>query len=98
MASSSLRKVLGLLDALAGEVELAHFRQTVDEVGDFLAEQILDLVLGGLRVLDRVVQQGRGDGGVVELEIREYGGDFKRDARSRVARGAALVAMRAFMA
>ena len=45
-------------------------------------------------VLDRVVQQRRGDGRVVELEVGEDRRDFERMGEIGVARGALLLAMR----
>ena len=45
-------------------------------------------------VLDRVVQQRRRDGGVVELQVGQDRGDFERMGEIGIARGALLLAMR----
>ena len=66
----------------------------VDQIGDFLAEIFLDVVIGDQRVFDGVVQQRRDDGGHVELQVGEDGGHFQRMGEIGIARGAELLAMR----
>ena len=60
-----------------------------------MAEQAVDLGPGGVGILDRVVQERRSDGGVVELEIGEDRGDLERMREIRIARGPLLLAVRA---
>ena len=50
--------------------------------------------IGGERVLDGVVQQRGDDGGDVELEVGQDGGDFERMGEIGIARGAELLAVR----
>ena len=63
-------------------------------VADVLAEHLVDLGAGGGGILDRVVQQRRGDGGVVELEIGQDRRDFERMREIGIAGGTLLLAMR----
>ena len=89
-----LAQVLSLLGFLGDEVELFQLGEAFDERADILAEQLIDLGTRRGGVFDRVVQQRRGDGGVVELEVGQDRGDFNRMREVRIARGAALIAMR----
>jgi hypothetical protein len=66
----------------------------VDQRADFGAEQLVDLSERRLGVLDRVVQHGCDDGGVVELQVGEDRRDFERMGEERIAGGALLRAMR----
>ena len=54
-----LAEILGLLGLVGLQFEARQLGHAVDEVGDFLAEQALDVVERRDRVLDRVVQQTR---------------------------------------
>ena len=94
IASRSLRRFSACLASLRDEVELLELGQALDQGADVLAEQLVDLGAGGRRVLDRVVQQRRRDGGVVELEVGQDRRDFERMGEIRVAGGALLLAMR----
>ena len=89
-----LAEVLGGAFVLRLRLDLAELGDSVDQPGDVLAEQLLDLVRGRQRVLDRVVEDRGGDRLVVELEIGEDARDLDRMAEIRVARGALLVAVR----
>ncbi len=89
-----LAEVLGLLRLLGDEVEAADLGQPVDELADLGPEQLIDLRAGNRRVLDDIVQKRRDDGGVVELQIGEDGGDFEGMGEVGIARGAPLVAVR----
>ena len=89
-----LAQVLRLLGFLGDEVELLQLGQALDQRADVGAEQAVDLGAGGRGVLDGVVQQRGGDGGVVELEVGEDRRDFERMGEIRIARGALLLAMR----
>ncbi len=61
-----LAEVLGLLRPFGHEVEPLDLGQAIDERPDLRAEQLVDLLAGGGRVLDGVVQDGGHDGGIVE--------------------------------
>ena len=66
----------------------------VDQRADLGAEQRVDLAARGAGVLDGVVQQRGGDGGVVEPHLGEDRGDFERMGEDRGARGPLLIAVR----
>ena len=89
-----LAQVLGLLGLARDEVEPLELGEALDQAADVLAEQLVDLGAGRLGVLDRVVQQRRHDGGVVELEVGEDRRDLERMGEIGIARGAQLLAMR----
>ena len=89
-----LAQVLGLLGLARDEVELLQLGQALDQMADVGAEDLVDLGARRRRVLDRVVQQRRRDGGVVELEVGQDRRDFERMGEIRVAGGALLLAMR----
>ena len=54
-------EVLGLCRSLFAEDSTADFRQSIDDLGDFRAENILDVLDGVVGVLDHVVKQCRAD-------------------------------------
>ena len=89
-----LAQIFGLLRLLGDEIELLQLGQAFDQNADVVAEQAVDLGAGRVGVLDRVVQQRRGDGRVVELELGEDRGDLERVGEIRIAGGALLLAMR----
>ena len=89
-----LAEILRLLGALGENFQLGELGDAVHQTGDLLAEILLDVLIGDQRVLDRVVQQRGHDGGHVELELGEDGGDFQRMGEIGIARGAELLAMR----
>ena len=89
-----LAEILGLLRVLGDEVELAELGQAVDQAADLLAERLVDVLAGDGGVLDRVVQHGRDDGRVVDLELGQDRRDFERMREIGIARGALLAAMR----
>ena len=60
----------------------------------FVAEQLLDLLAGRERVLDRVVEDGGDDRLVVEVQVGEDAGHLDRVAVIRIAGGALLGAVR----
>ena len=86
-----LAEVLRLALLARGEGELADLRDAVDEVGDLGAELALEIRLGGVRVLEDVVQEPRRHRGHVHLEVHEEAGHLERDgtgtARRRRAAG-----------
>ena len=83
MASSSLRKFSACVGLLGDEIELLDLGQALDQRADLVAEELVDLLAGGLGVLDRVVQHGRHDGGVVEPELGQDARPPRADARNR---------------
>ena len=95
MASRSLRRFSACLASLETRSSRFSLVRPSTRSADFLAEQPIDLDAGGVGILDRVVQQRRGDGGVVELEIGEDRGDLQRMGEIRIAGSALLLAMRA---
>ena len=89
-----LAKILGLLGVPGDEVELAEFGQAVDQPADLFAERPVDLLARDRRVFDRVMQHRRRDRRIVDLELRQDGGDFERMGEIEIARGALLAAVR----
>ena len=66
-----LAQILGGALVLRLRLDLAELGDAVDQPGDVLAEQLLDLLGRGERVLDRVVEDRGDDRLVVELEVGE---------------------------
>ena len=89
-----LAEVLALRRPLGDEVEPLDLGQAVDERADLGAEDLVDLLERRLGVLDSVVQHGGRDGGVVELEVGEDGGDFEGMAEEQDRRRPASGAVR----
>ena len=73
-----LAEVLGGALVLRLGLDLAQLGDAVDQPGDVLAEQFLDLLRGSERVLDGVVEDRGGDGQVVELQVGEDARDLDR--------------------
>ena len=73
---------------------LRELGDAVDQPGDVRAEQLLDLLGGRDRVLDRVVEDRGDDRLVVEMEVGQDAGHLDRMAVIGVARGALLRAVR----
>ena len=90
-----LPEVLRLPLLPRGEGELADLGHSVDEVGDFRPELPRQVVLGGPRILEHVVQEAGDDRGDVHLEVHEEAGDFQGVGEVGLARCAllALVAL-----
>ena len=88
-----LAEILALGRALRHEVEPLDLGQAVDEGADLGPEGLVDLLQGRLGILHRIVEHRRGNGRVVELEVREDGRDFQGMAEEQVAGGTLLVAM-----
>ncbi len=72
-----LPEILGLPFLAGRKGNRADLRHTLDDVGDFLAEQLLDPLGGRERVLDDVVQQPGRHGHDVQLHVRQRVGDFE---------------------
>ena len=80
----------------ARRVAAAHLGQlgdAIDQLGDFIAEQLADLADVDVAVLDHVVQQAGDDRRLVELEVGEKAGHRHRVREIRVARMAHLLAV-----
>jgi hypothetical protein len=88
-----LAEVLGLRLLERRELDAVDLRDAVDEVRDGLAEALGDLALGGRRVLDDVVQEGRDQGLRVEVPFGEDPGDRERVGDVRLAALAVLARM-----
>ncbi len=94
MAKEELAEVLGLSARLRLQLDARELGDAVDEAGDLGAEAALDVGKGGKRILDRVVEEGRHDGIVVELVARQDARDFEGMGEVGVARLALLAAVR----
>ena len=64
---------------------LRELGDAVDEEGDLVAELALDVVVGGERVLDHVVEQAGADAGGVEAQLGDDAGDRRRVDEVRIA-------------
>jgi hypothetical protein len=73
-----LAEALGLLVFLVVEVDAAELGDPVDEEGDLLAEALLDVLEGRLRVLHHVVHERGGHARGVELHLRDHRGHARR--------------------
>ena len=89
-----LAEVLGLPLLARGEGQLADLGHAVDQLGDLLAELAAEILLGGLGVLEDVVQQAGRHRGDVHLEADEQVGDLERVGEVRLAGGAVLTLVR----
>ena len=85
-----LADVLGLVIFAVGELDLVELGDAFDDVGDLLAEALLDFGGGDVGVFDGVVEQAGGDGGGVHLQLGEDEGDFEGMNDVGFARGALL--------
>ena len=88
-----LAEILRLLGAFGKNFQLGEFGDAVHQAGDLVAEILFDILIGDQRVLDGVVQQRGDDGGHVQLEFGQDGGDFQGMGEIGIARGAELLAM-----
>ena len=88
-----LPEVLRLLLLARRDVDLADLRDAVDQRRDLGAERLLDLLEGGERVLDGVVQEPRRDARHVEPHVGDDPGDLHRMRQVRLAREAPLAAV-----
>ena len=86
-------EVLGLFGFSGHQVELLQLGKTFHQVPDIRTEYLIDLGACGRRVLDRIVQQRRRDGGIVELQIGQNRCNFKRMREVWIAGGALLLAV-----
>ena len=93
-SEQKLAQVLRLLRLARHQFEPVELGEALDELPDVVAEHRVDLGAGRLGILDRVVQKRGGDRRIVELQVGEDRGDFKRMREIRVAGGALLAAMR----
>ena len=88
-----LAQVFRLLRLLRDEVELLQLGQSLDELSDVGAEQLIDFSPRRRRILDRVVQQRDGDRRLVEMHVGQDCGDFERMREIRIARSPPLMPM-----
>ncbi len=72
-----LADVLGLAVFAVGELDLVDLGDAFDDVGDLVAKVGFDLLAGGGSIFDRIVEQAGGDGGRVQLHLRQNFSDFK---------------------
>ena len=89
-----LAEILGLGGGLRAQLQLRQLGDPVDQIGDLGTEKPRDLLIGGRRVLDGVVQQRGDDRGIIDPQFGQDRGDFQRMPEIRVTIGALLVAMR----
>ena len=85
-----LADVFGLAVFAVGELDLVDLGDALDDVSHLVAEVGLDLLAGGRRVFDGVMQETGGDGRRVHLHFGQNFSHFKRMDDVRLARGAHL--------
>jgi hypothetical protein len=88
-----LAEILRMLGMVRLQLDAGELGDAVDEARHFLAEELLDLLQGRVRVLDRIVEQAGDDGSAVELHARQQLGDAQGMGEVGIARGPALGAM-----
>ncbi len=74
-------------------MQIGQLGHAIDQFGNFMAEFLFDLGIGCLGILDRVVQQGGDDGGVVQPLFGQNGGNGNRMREIGFARLAHLPVM-----
>ncbi len=85
-----LAHVFGLAVFAVGKLDLVDLGDALDDVGHLVAKLGFDLLIGGGRVLNRVVQQAGGDGRRVHLHLRQHLGHLQRVDDVGLAGGAHL--------
>ena len=85
-----LPEVLRLVLRTTRELDLADLGETCDEVPDFLSKLIAQLLLGGQRVLDGVVQESGRDRDRIQAHLRQDLRDRERVGQVGLARQAHL--------
>ena len=73
-----LPEILGLRGFFGDKIELLDLGEAVHEIGDVLAEPRGDILARRAGILDRIVEDGRRDGLVVDVQIGEDRRDFER--------------------
>ena len=66
-----LAQVFSLLRLLGDEVEALKLGQPLDQLAHLGAEQLVDLLTGSRRVLDRIVQERDRDRRLIEMHVGE---------------------------
>ncbi len=80
----------GLLGLLGVELDAVELGDAVDDLGDLVAEVVLEVVEGEPGVLHGVVEEGGGHRDVVEPEVGHDAGDGQRVLDVGLARAAGL--------
>ena len=88
-----LAHAVELLVFLGPVIETAQFRNAVDEEGDFLAEEIFQIVQRIVRIFDDIVQKRRRNGPRVDFHIRQNLGHSQRMEDIGLAAGPVLFLM-----
>ena len=86
-------QVLGLARMLGLQLQPRQLGHALDQHGDLFAEHLRNVVSRRRRILDHVMQQGRDDGGGVELVVGQYARDLDRVGEIGIARGPQLRAV-----
>jgi hypothetical protein len=69
-----LAEVLGLALLPGGEAHLRQVGHALDDVGHLLPEELHELLVAGVGIFHGIVEQGRGHGLLVELEVADDAG------------------------
>jgi hypothetical protein len=73
-----LAEILGLPFFMGLKADLADLGHPIYQMGDFVAEALLDFRQGSQGVLHGIVEQTGGDGGHIELHLGQNPGHFER--------------------
>ena len=88
-----LANVFSLAVFAVGKLDFVDLGNALDDVRHLVAELRLDLLVGGRRVFNRIVQQAGGNGRRVHLHLRQHLGHFQRVDDVGLAGGAHLPLM-----
>ena len=88
-----LAQILGGALVFGLRLDLRQFGDAIDQPRDVGTEHPLNLFRRGDGVLDRIVQDCRGDGFIIEMKVGQDAGDLDRMTEIGVTRGAFLAAM-----
>ena len=89
-----LAEIFRLRGALRDKIKPLELRQPVDETANVAAEKLVDFLPCRIGILDRVVQDSRDDGRIVELHVGENRRDFEGMRKKGIAGSASLRPMR----
>ncbi len=89
-----LAEILRLLGLVRLQLDARELGDAIDEPRDIVAEEAIDILERGHRILDRVVQEAGHDRRTVELHLGQNARDFDRMREIGIAGGPHLRAMR----
>ncbi len=85
-----LAHVLGLAIFAVGKLDFVDLGYALDDVRHLVAKFLSNLLVGGRRIFDGIMQQRRSHGGRIQLHLDQHLGHFEWVNNIRLARGACL--------